>query len=506
MHCKFASQCLIIMFSTHNAIYRTEEIRRIEAYFLPLASPSLMERAGRAASQSALALLGETDGKRVVVLAGPGNNGGDGFVLARHLLHTGLDVTAVFRAAPDALPEDARAAYGAWRDAGGQILDAPPEKTPDLVVDALFGIGLARPIEGVYSEWIEWCNRQPCPRLAIDCPSGLDVDTGRILGPAVAATHTTTFIAYKPGLLTLDGPDYCGKVTLDELGLDASTVIMPPGHLLTPASFALALTPRRKNSHKGSFGSVAVVGGATSMVGAAILAARAALKLGSGRVYLGIMDPGGPTVDGCQPELMFRSPEAALDAAQVVAIGPGLGQSRPAKDVLPKALDLRVPLVVDADALNLIASTPELATRLAARAAPTLLTPHPTEAARLLACSTDEIQSNRIDAALRLANLFNAHVVLKGCGSVIAHPGGVWLINQTGNEGMASAGMGDVLSGILAALLAQGWAPHHALAGGVWLHGRAADEAVAAGIGPVGLTASDVMDYSRRVLNALLYP
>jgi hydroxyethylthiazole kinase-like uncharacterized protein yjeF len=263
------------------------------------------------------------------------------------------------------------------------------------------------------------------------------------------------------------------------------------------------LPPRARNSHKGSNGSVGIIGGASGMVGAALLAGRAAYRLGAGRVYLGSVDGTAPSVDTLQPELMLRHADEVLklDHLNCLAVGPGLGQSPDAAHYLRRALDAQLPLVVDADALNLIAAIPALAQRLSARSAPTLLTPHPAEAARLLAVSTADVQRDRIGAAESLAQKFSAHVVLKGAGSVCASPGAPWRINTSGNPGMASAGMGDVLTGIIAALLAQGADAPRALDAGVWLHGAAADACVAEGRGPVGLTASEVIDGARQLAN-----
>ena len=486
-------------------LFRLDGIRAIEARFLPDASPPLMERAGTAAAQVALEMLGDREGP-VLVACGPGNNGGDGFVLARHLLHAGCDVTVTFAGDAATLPADAHEAHGEWLDAGGHCVPDIPHGAFALAVDALFGIGLTRSIEGRHAEWVSRLNAMDGPILAIDTPSGLDVDTGRVLGPCVRAAHTATFIAIKPGLLTLDGPDHAGEITLCGLDLDYADQFASPGCVNGPALFSAHLVPRPRNSHKGLNGNAVVLGGAPGMAGAALLAGRAALRLGAGRVFVGLLDQGLPGVDPIQPELMLRPARDAVSLAGALAVGPGLGQSDAALELLRNAIEADVPLVLDADALNLLAQHPVLAGRLRRRPLPTILTPHPAEAARLLGCDTDAVQQDRIAGALELTRRFNACVVLKGCGSVLAAPDGRWSVNPTGNAGMASAGMGDVLTGMVAALLAQGWDAWAALAGGVWLHGDAADRLVENGIGPIGLAAGELIDEARRSLNQLVYP
>jgi hydroxyethylthiazole kinase-like uncharacterized protein yjeF len=239
------------------------------------------------------------------------------------------------------------------------------------------------------------------------------------------------------------------------------------------------------------------------MVGAAFLAGRAALKLGAGRIYAGLLDERAPAVDALQPELMLRNAAAALelDHLTALAVGPGLGQSPQARALLQQALASALPLVLDADALNLIGVDPELQSMIPARHGATVLTPHPAEAARLLAIGTADVQRDRVSTALRLAEMHGCGIVLKGAGSVCAWPGGKWAVNTSGNPGMASAGMGDVLTGIIAALLAQGASAESALAAGVYLHGAAADSLVAAGRGPVGLAAGELIDSARELLN-----
>jgi ADP-dependent NAD(P)H-hydrate dehydratase / NAD(P)H-hydrate epimerase len=316
----------------------------------------------------------------------------------------------------------------------------------------------------------------------------------------VRASHTATFIALKPGLLTLDGPDHCGQVEVHDIGLPVDD-FPAVGRTVALDLFADCLRPRPRNSHKGSWGDVGVVGGAAGMVGAAMLAGRAALRLGAGRLFVGLLVPEALAVDSIQPELMLRPARQVVDVASVLAVGPGLGQSAEAHDLLAGALRRPVPLVLDADALNLLAAHPVLAGRCARRDALVVVTPHPAEAARLLGTTTAQVQADRVAAAGELARRLNCVAVLKGCGSVVAAPEGRWFINGTGNPGMASAGMGDVLTGLVAALLAQGWPPQSALLAAVHLHGAAGDLLAERGDGPVGLAAAELIDPARRLLN-----
>lgn len=489
-------------------IYPVAALRAIESLALPGAVPPLMERAGAAAAAVALDLLPGT-GALVLVACGPGNNGGDGFVVARRLHAAGHRVSVAFAADPARLPPDAAAAHAAWLAFGGTThpsLPTPPEGGWSMVIDALFGIGLQRPIDGLYGEWIAQLSATRGLRLALDIPSGLDADSGHCPGACFQADHTVTFIALKPGLLTLDGPDQCGTLHLATLDLDAEALAPATGHAVRPALFAEHLQPRRRNSHKGSYGDAAIIGGAPGMVGAALLAGRAAAYLGAGRVLVGLLDPAALAVDLLRPELMFRSPHALLDEASsaALAVGPGLGQSDAARALVATALAAATPLVLDADALNLLARNTDLQTALAGRAQPAVLTPHPAEAARLLGCDTAAVQADRVTAACTLARRYQAWVVLKGCGSVIAGPDGAWWINTTGNPAMATAGMGDVLTGLVCALLARGWPPRDALLAGVHLHGLAGDS-LCTGLGlDTGLLADEMAGAARQVFNQWL--
>jgi ADP-dependent NAD(P)H-hydrate dehydratase / NAD(P)H-hydrate epimerase len=486
-----------------NALHLAPSLRRIE---MRHGDQPLMQRAGQAAADWAVELAGQCN-RPVLILAGPGNNGGDAFVVARLLRQRFFAVVTCFNGDVARLPKDAAAAYAAFVDDGGSTVgEIPPEPHWGLIIDGLFGIGLSRPAAGQYAAWIERANQlakdDRCPLLALDCPSGLNADTGQCLGPTIEASHTITFIAGKPGLLTGDGPDRCGQLRVADLDLPLDADIPPDGRRLDKSAFDDYLLPRRQNSHKGSFGSAGLLGGAPSMVGAVFLAARAALKLGAGRVYLGLLEPAHPSFDPLQPELMLRHPQALLQTPlSALGCGPGLGVSLEASELLETAIGLDLPLVLDADALNLVSSEGNLQVALASRSHPAILTPHPAEAARLLESSTAEIQADRIAAACELSRRYRAHIALKGCGTIVAIHHGGWWINTTGNPGMATAGMGDVLTGLTTALLAQGWPADKALLAGVHLHGAAADSLVEAGVGPIGLTAGEVIDAARRLFN-----
>lgn len=488
---------------SRNALYFARSLRQIEARH---ADENLMQRAGLAATDWASELAGQHN-QPVLILAGPGNNGGDAFVAAQLLRQRFFAVSVVFAGDAKNLPADARNAWQDFVADGGTTLTGIPEDSAwSLIIDGLFGIGLGRAPEGQYAEWIVTANRQAqrdrCPVLSLDCPSGLNADTGQILGTAIRATHTLSFISAKPGLLTGDGPEYCGELRIANLDLDPANELRPDGRLLELADFAAHLQARHLNSHKGSYGSAGILGGAHSMVGAAFLAGRAALKLGAGRVYVGLLDPQPPSFDPLQPELMLRRPQSLLQGElDVLACGPGLGNSLEASELLERAITFDQPLVLDADALNLIASEGNLQVALASRCQPAILTPHPAEAARLLECEIADVQADRLAAAREIAERYRCHVALKGCGTVIATVDGRCWINSTGNPGMATAGMGDVLTGLITALLAQGWPAEEALLAGVHLHGAAADRLVANGIGPVGLSAGEVIDAARALFN-----
>ena len=484
-------------------IFRVDGIRAIEA--ANRAMP-LMERAGVAAATLARELLDDR-APRALVLAGPGNNGGDAFVVARLLKSWFFEVAVAFCGDSTRQPRDAAAAFKAWSDAGGETLASWPDRDDwGLIVDGMFGIGLTRAIDAAPAQWVERANSSGSRVLALDVPSGLNADTGVAYSPTIRAHATSTFIGLKPGLLTADGPDHCGEIRVDRLGLDLST--QSAGRRLDWDSLAEVLPAplhrTRHNVHKGTFGTLGIVGGNDGLVGAAILSGRAAVHLGAGKVWVGLAANERPAVDWAQPELMLRRARDVLESKpDALIVGPGLGTDANSRTLLAQALAHACPLVVDADALNLISTDATLAAAAAARSAPTVMTPHPTEAARLAGSKTEAVQSDRLHAACDLASRFNASVVLKGAGSVIAHADDSWAINTSGNVALASGGTGDVLAGMLGALLAQGVPSKQALELAVCLHGAAADALVADGVGPLGATASELLPVARRLVNAV---
>lgn len=462
------------------ALYTVADIRRIEAAAKD-AQPPLMERAGAAAAELA-ARIAAPDARDVLVLAGPGDNGGDARIVAARLQERFFRVKVCTR-----------------------LEEVPAATRWALIVDGLFGIGLSRPVAGEYARLVDFVNRQDCPVLALDVPSGLDANTGAVHGVAVRATHTVTFIAMKPGLLTLAGPDHAGEITVEPLGLDAAATVRPSAWIASPDLFREVLRRRPRNFHKGMAGTLGVLGGAPGMTGAALLAARAALKLGAGRVRVGFLSDDYPPVDPVAAELMLAHADEVLgmDLDAVVA-GPGLGQTEAAETLLGAVLASEMPCVLDADALNLLAASEDLRGACQRRTAETILTPHPAEAGRLLAMSTSDVQADRFSAAREIASRYNAHCVLKGNGSVIVARDGHRFVNTSGNPGLGTAGTGDVLSGILGALIAQRYSGESAAVLGTHLHGCAADALVAEGIGPVGLAAGELIDPARRIWNAWL--
>jgi hydroxyethylthiazole kinase-like uncharacterized protein yjeF len=504
-------------------LYGVAAVRALEARAQAGVPPhTLMQRAGDAVARLALALAPHA--RRIWIVAGPGNNGGDGLEAAFRLRQAGHAAAVRLLAAPDALPEDARASYARAR-AAGVAFDAKAEALDarDLAIDALLGIGASRSPQGPLADAVRTLNALPCPVLAVDVPSGLDAGTGQPLGSdCVRARHTLTLLALKPGLFTGAGRDHAGTVWLDVLGIDATVAGARDGHVEGGAGLGAgapsaqpdawlhghdpaAAQPRAHAAHKGTFGDLAVVGGAPGLVGAALLAARAALAAGAGRVYVELAGqaPGAFDLDPVRPELMFRPGWTDASTPQLVGgttVVCGCGGGDAVRAMLPRLFSLAGRLVLDADALNATAADAGLRRALAqrgARSARTVLTPHPLEAARLLDTTTAAVQVDRLAAARELAARYATVVVLKGSGSVVAAPEAVPAINATGNAALATAGTGDVLAGWIGGLWAQ--APETSALEiairGTAEHGAAAEPA---GVGP--LRAADLVEvlYARR--------
>jgi hydroxyethylthiazole kinase-like uncharacterized protein yjeF len=449
-------------------LHEVASVRRIEqTAAADLPAHALMQRAGLAVARLALAVAPHAP--TIWIACGPGNNGGDGFEAALHLHQSGKAPIVTWAGEEAGMPDDARASLQRARAAGVRFEKSPPAQW-DLAVDAILGIGATRAAQGELLAWMEQMNRAAAPVLSVDVPSGLDADKGAALA-AVRATHTLSLVALKPGLFTAAGRDMAGQVWFDDLQIEAGAEL-PTAWLAGPPAAAA----RPHASHKGSYGDVAVIGGAPGMAGAALLAARAALHHGAGRVFVGLLDPAAPTLDVAQPDLMLR-PWDALDLSGM-AVACGCGGGDAVASVLPKVLARARALVLDADALNAIAQDAHLQTLLSARGRrglPTVLTPHPLEAARLLGGDTGAVQADRIAAARTLAQRSASVVVLKGSGSVIATAQGDVRINPTGNARLATAGTGDVLAGMIAARLANGENALAAASAAVYQHGLAAD-------------------------------
>lgn len=450
-------------------LHGIDATRALEAALADTLSPhTLMQRAGLATARLALAL--QPHARQIWLACGPGNNGGDGLEAAMHLQQWGKTPVVSWLGEPQTAPADARASHARAVAAGVAFVNGPPP-TCDLVIDALLGIGASRSAQGQLADWISHINALDVPVLAVDLPSGLNADTGAAAGPCIRASHTLSLLTLKPGLFTAQGREQAGQAWLDTLG--AALNITSHQALLAGAPMD---TPRPHDTHKGSYGEVAVIGGASGMVGAALLAASAALHHGTGRVYLGLLDA-STRVDVAHPELMFRAPESLDFSTLTVVAGCGGGHAVTAQ--LPQLLSTAPRLVLDADALNAIAADSALRTLLQRRATRhlrTVLTPHPLEAARLLQSSTTVVQHDRLAAAKTLAQDCGCTVVLKGSGTVVADPTQISLINPTGNARLATAGTGDVLAGLIGARLARGESGFDAASAAVWLHGRAADQ------------------------------
>ncbi|VVE87155.1 NAD(P)H-hydrate dehydratase [Pandoraea bronchicola] len=502
-------------------LYLPDTLRDVErAAAAPLPAHTLMARAGAAVAEwlyGRLPALASAGRQPVLLLAGPGNNGGDAYVAARELHRRGVLVDVWQLAPPTA--DDARWALADALAAGVPVRPAPaiwPQPSAYAwIVDGLFGIGLSRPLEGAAATLVDHivdAHAQGTPVLAIDIPSGLAAATGVAAGPTICADVTMAMLGASPGLFTGVGRDVAGEVFVATLGAEealiAARAALPADRIIAttaPDAFVAHLPQRHHASHKGSYGALALLGGHEGMIGAPLLSARTGLMTGAGRVYVGFVAHDAPAWDPVHPELMLRHAENLdLSTMQAVSIGPGLGTSAASAACLSRALALEhTPLVIDADALNLLAAEPSLAERVRRRAGPTVLTPHPLEAARLAGCDVARIQSDRLASARALAQHFGATIVLKGSGSVIDDGTRAW-INTTGNAGLATAGTGDVLTGAIGALLAQGMPATQAALTAVWLHGRAAERCVCAGAGPAGLTASELLPAMRAELTDLL--
>ena len=476
--------------SIPHSIWHADDIRRMEreaADSLGLTLYELMQRAGEAAFQ--VTREAYPNAQHWLVLCGHGNNGGDGYVVARLAKAQGFNVTLLAYESDKPLPEEAQQAHDAWLNAGGVIhaADINWPDSVDVIIDALSGTGLKNAPREPLPALIERANSHPAPTIAIDIPSGLLAQTGATPGAVINAAHTVTFIALKPGLLTGKARDVTGRLHVNALGLDDWLAGQnAPLQRFDAQQLAHWLTPRRPTSHKGSHGRLVIIGGDHGTAGAIRMAGEAALRAGAGLVKVLTRRENIAPVLTARPELMVdaltpQTLEESLAWADVVVIGPGLGQQEWGKKALQKVENFRKPMLWDADALNLLAINPD-------KRHNRVITPHPGEAARLLGCSIAEIER------------YGGVVVLKGAGTVVAAEQAELGIIDTGNAGMASGGMGDVLSGIIGALLGQKLTPYDAACAGCVAHGAAAD-VLAARFGTRGMLATDLFTTLQRIVN-----
>ncbi|WP_312143064.1 bifunctional ADP-dependent NAD(P)H-hydrate dehydratase/NAD(P)H-hydrate epimerase [Atlantibacter hermannii] len=488
--------------SIPHSVWPAEWVRKAEqeaADSLGITLYELMLRAGEAAFR--LARASWPDARHWLVLCGHGNNGGDGYVVARLAKADGIDVTLLAIESDKPLPEEAACARDTWLNAGGEIhaSDTPWPQGVSLIIDGLAGTGLVSAPRPVMSALIDKANADPAPILALDIPSGLLAETGATPGSVIVAQRTLTFIALKPGLLTGKARDVVGKITVNTLGLESWLADKPAAlHRYDASMLKHWLKPRRATSHKGDNGRLLVIGGDFGTAGAIRLAGEAALRAGAGLVRVLTRQENSAALLTARPELMVQeltdeSIAQGLEWADVIIIGPGLGQEKWGKRALQKTENSQKPMLWDADALNLLAFNPD-------KRQNRIITPHPGEAARLLNCDVSQIESDRLLAARRLAKRYGGVVVLKGAGTLVANERGDTGIIDAGNPGMATGGMGDVLSGIIGALLGQQLDLYDAACAGCLAHGAAAD-AVASRYGTRGMLASDLFSTLHLVVN-----
>jgi ADP-dependent NAD(P)H-hydrate dehydratase / NAD(P)H-hydrate epimerase len=508
----------------------SRELDRLSREKYGIDSYALMTQAGEAVARALVAHYRDAVRAGVTVVAGRGNNGGDGFVAARKLKQDGIAVRVVLLAQVADLKGDAARARDEFKAAGGAIIEAADEAAavaalaarPGAFIGAIFGTGLNAEVKGSARRAIEIVNSLNVPVIAVDIASGVSADTGAVMGIAMRASLTVTFGYAKYGHVSYPGADYCGALEVADIGFAPGAIdeIAPRGRFIEAADVRHLIRPRPLNSHKGNYGHVMVIAGGVGKSGAALLTSRGALRMGAGLVTAAVPHSVQPIVAAGRDELMTEpvaDRDGHFDGAHAPAVlrplisgkdalvvGPGIGLSADTRRIIEWLIDegasVHRPLLIDADGLNALAALGCEAARTAKGAV--VLTPHPGEAARLLGASTAQINADRIAAARRLAERASAHVLLKGARSVIAAPNGTVYVNSSGNPGMATPGMGDALSGMLGALLGQGMAPLDALALGTFLHGFAADR-IAARRGRVGYLTGDVIEELPAALEAL---
>ncbi len=513
-----STQCVKNMISETSQIpeslYTAEQVRQLDSFAINqcgIAGFELMTRAAVAAFSELMNQWPET--KRIEVLCGGGNNGGDGYLIAMLAAQKGLDVSVYWLSDPQALAADAQKAFESCQSKHIKIhpFEESVVLSADVIVDAMLGTGLTRDVSGHCMAAVKRINQSASPVLAVDIPSGLNADNGAVMGAAVAADLTVTFIGMKQGLLTGRGAELTGRSVFNGLNVPEQVYqqFQPASQRLTEQNLRQLAQPRARDAHKGDYGHLLVIGGNYGMPGAIIMAAEAGISCGAGKVTVATRQENLLALAVRRPEVMAFGVEDApalaslIKGKDAIVIGPGLGRDHWAKELLVAALKADCPLVLDADALNLIADDPEL---LQARKYPMILTPHAGEAGRLLKSGSSKVNANRVASVKELCRTYKAIVVLKGAGTLI-YDGSDLSLCSAGNPGMAVAGMGDVLSGVIGALLAQRplaqkIAAFDAAKLGVWLHASAADSIVEQQ-GEIGLLATEIISAIRQQLNRL---
>ncbi|RPH48725.1 MAG: NAD(P)H-hydrate dehydratase [Desulfobacteraceae bacterium] len=501
-------------------IVTADEMRAVDKATIDFGIPGriLMENAGRGAARILLESFPGIGAKKIGILAGRGNNGGDGFVVARYLAQKNIDVNVYLLSKASLVKGDALANLELLNSLGVPVIEIDNRKSflnnrismrhADVWTDAIFGTGLKSDIEDYIKDIIIFINSLKKPLMAVDIPSGIDSDTGQVRGEALCACVTATFGYAKTGHYLHPGAGYSGKVEIIDIGIPPLVAgrIAPKQGLLDDGIISSYLKPREKDAHKGTNGHLFIVAGSPGKTGAAAMTAMAAMRAGAGLVTIGVPKSLNPVIEPMILEAMtcplpentegFLS-ESSFDAIihnlagkKCIAIGPGLGTDASTKKLVINILrDMALPVILDADGLNMLAGETRLLKKLKM---PVILTPHPGEMARLTGKKISQIQEDRISSARDFAVEFNVHLVLKGAGTVIAHPDGSVFINPTGNSGMASGGMGDILTGLIAGFVAQGYPAEEAARIGVYIHGKAGDD-IADSVGPFGYLASDLL-------------
>lgn len=487
------------------ALYSAEAVRKLDSIAIneyDIAGYELMKRAGKALFnyfQDRYPLA-----RHVTVFCGSGNNAGDGYIFAWLAMQSKLKVSVVSLVGVNKLRGDAKFAWKEWHARGHQKVECSDEllQKTDVIIDAMLGTGLDREVEGEWAETIDEINDSGKPVISVDIPSGLYADTGRVAGHAIRATATMTFVGLKKGLFTHMGVDHCGDLVFEGLGLPAKIYSKQPAQaqLLNWPRLQADLLSRKASTHKHQCGHLLILGGDWGMPGAVRLAAEASLRTGAGLVTVVTHGIHAPMVLSAQPEIMLVSsgdghvPAELLAKVDAVIVGPGMSDSHWSQNLLGDALSCEAPKVVDAGALRLLAQQND-------RRDDWILTPHPGEAGVMLGETSDCIQDSRFSSAELLQQKYGGYIVLKGAGSLLQSPGGLTQLSPYGNAGMATAGMGDVLTGVLGGLLAQGYDLQTASRLGLCIHSIAGD--LGAAKGQIGLLASDLYPYIRQLVNSV---